>query len=86
MTAAQEGDEEAYESLLGAILPLLRTITARRLGDPSSVEDVVQTVLLSIHRRRIEATERAGTSPGALKVHAHRGYTALHKLLRRLRG
>lgn len=171
MTAAQEGDEEAYESLLRAILPLLRAITARRLGDLSSVEDVVQTVLLSIHRSRhtydparpfgpwlraiarnaaidalrtrtrrirrevaleepdqvmapgapdnelplspelsdaldalpakqreavellhieqlsvIEAAERAGTSPGALKVRAHRGYTALRKLLRGLRG
>ncbi len=167
MTAAQEGDEEAYESLLKAILPLLRTVTARRLEDLSSVEDVVQTVLLSIHRHRhtydparlfgpwlraiarnaatdalrtrtrrmrrevvlgepdqvmapgapdndlslspalsdaldalparqreavellhieqlsvIEAAERAGTSPGALKVRAHRGYTALRKLLR----
>ena len=33
----------------------------------------------------IEAAERAGTSRGALKVRAHRGYTALRKLLRRLR-
>ena len=35
--SAQEGDEEAYESLLRAILPLLHAITARRLGDLSSV-------------------------------------------------
>jgi RNA polymerase sigma-70 factor (ECF subfamily) len=31
-----------------------------------------------------EAAARAGTSPGALKVRAHRGYTALRKRLRGL--
>ena len=52
MAAAQEGDREAYERLLLAILPSLRQLVAVRLGDPASVEDVVQNVLLSIHRAR----------------------------------
>ena len=52
MAAAQEGDGEAYERLLREILPVLRALVARRLGDPSSVEDVVQNVLLSIHQAR----------------------------------
>ena len=170
MAAAQKGDKKAYESLLSAILPLLRRIVGRKLGDPSSVEDVVQNVLLSVHRARhtydparpfgpwcraiarnavtdalrartrrgrhelplqdpdqveapplldrdrsispllfdalaalpakqreavellhveelsvAEAAVRAGISPGALKVRAHRGYTALRKLLGDLR-
>lgn len=52
MAAAQEGDSEAYERLLRALLPPLRGFVARRLGDPSSVEDVCQNVLLLLHRAR----------------------------------
>jgi len=167
MQAAQAGDGEAYERLLRALLPPLRGFVARRLPDPHAAEDVVQTVLLSIHRARhtyrperpfgpwwravarhavidaarargrragrevafdeelhtgadpppaagadqlspglqraldalpptqreavsllhveglgvAEAARRAGTSPGALKVRAHRGYQRLRRLL-----
>ncbi len=52
MEAAQEGDGAAYGRLLLAVLPVLRRLVAGRLGDPASVEDVVQNVLLSIHRAR----------------------------------
>ena len=52
MAAAQDGDAVAYERLLRALIPALRGFVASRLGDPSSVEDVVQNVLLSIHRAR----------------------------------
>lgn len=52
MAAAQDGDSEAYERLLRALLPALRGFVASRLGDPPSVEDVCQNVLLSVHRAR----------------------------------
>ncbi len=52
MEAAQGGDRPAYERLLLAILPVLRRLVSARLGDPAGVEDVVQNVLLSIHRAR----------------------------------
>ena len=52
MAAAQEGDAGAYERLLRDILPPIRALVGRRLGDPSGVDDVVQNVLLSIHRAR----------------------------------
>jgi len=52
MAAAQEGDSVLYERLLQSVLPALRGFVGARLGDPSSVEDVVQTVLFSIHRAR----------------------------------
>ncbi len=52
MAAAQEGDADSYQRLLRALLPALRGFVMRRLGDPSGVEDVVQNVLLSIHRAR----------------------------------
>ena len=52
MAAAQRGDGAAYASLLQSILPLLRAFVRRRGVDDGEVEDVVQEVLLSIHRAR----------------------------------
>jgi len=54
MARAQQGDQDAYITLLRAITPRIRQIARRRrafLGD-SDVEDVVQDVLLSIHAVR----------------------------------
>jgi RNA polymerase sigma factor (sigma-70 family) len=52
MAAAQGGDRLAYERLLKACVPLLRRV-ARREGVPADrVDDVVQDVLLTVHRAR----------------------------------
>ena len=168
MAAAQAGDAEAYRELLDEVIPLVRGMVLRRVFDRTAAEDVVQNVLLSIHRARhtyrperpfkpwlsavtrnaiidsfreggrrrdrevevelidafaspveeghpderelspevaaavealpdkqreavrlvqieglsvVEAAERAGVTPGALKVRAHRGYKALRRSL-----
>ncbi len=52
MRAAQAGDSRAYETLLRELLPLLRGYVRRRVGDASAAEDLVQDVMLSIHRAR----------------------------------
>jgi len=52
MAAAQDGDAPAYEQLLRELLIPLRAFAMSRLGNPASVDDVVQNVLLSIHRAR----------------------------------
>jgi RNA polymerase sigma-70 factor (ECF subfamily) len=52
MAAAQNGDAGAYASLLTSLLPVLRGFVRRRGVDASAVEDVVQEVLLLIHRAR----------------------------------
>lgn len=52
MAAAQEGDADAYDRLLRELLGPLRAFAMSRLGDAASVDDVVQNVLLSIHRAR----------------------------------
>jgi len=51
MAAAQQGDAPAYETLLRDLRPLLRDFVRRRIDEPGA-EDVVQTVLLSLHRAR----------------------------------
>ncbi len=52
MAAAQTGDRAAYDTVLKASIPLVRQ-TARRQGVPAaSLDDVVQDVLLTLHRVR----------------------------------
>ncbi len=52
MTSAQAGDSATYEKLLRELLPYVRRFVRRRLFDPSATEDVVQDVLVSLHRAR----------------------------------
>jgi RNA polymerase sigma-70 factor (ECF subfamily) len=52
MAAAQEGDAAAYETLLREIAPALRVFVSARLRESAATEDVVQNVLLSLHRAR----------------------------------
>jgi RNA polymerase sigma-70 factor (ECF subfamily) len=162
MARAQDGDRDGYRELLDDLIPMLRAFLRRRVTNATDVDDVVQDVLLAVHRARhtydparpfepwlfaiarhvaidhvrrrlarsswevtaaelpdapgevdapvaprldaalgrlprtqreafemlkleglsVEAAaERAGTTPGALKVRAHRAYRALRSLL-----
>jgi RNA polymerase sigma-70 factor, ECF subfamily len=52
MAAAQDGDRIAYERLLRDIVPFIRAVIARQNRRPDRLEDVVQDVLLTLHRVR----------------------------------
>src|SRR5262245_17248276 len=52
MAAAQRGDAAAYAALLTSLLPLLRGFVRGRGVDGSEVEDVVQEIVILIHRAR----------------------------------
>jgi len=52
MAAAQRGDPEAYRMLLEDIMPVVRGMVLSRMFDRAAAEDVVQNVMLSIHRAR----------------------------------
>lgn len=52
MEQAQAGDREAYRELLLNVHPDLTRFVRRRVHDQSEVEDVVQDILLVIHRAR----------------------------------
>ena len=52
LTAAQAGDADAYRRFLGAVVPFVRTVARRRCWSEDQAEDVVQDVLLTIHRVR----------------------------------
>jgi RNA polymerase sigma factor (sigma-70 family) len=52
MAAAQAGDRAAYEALLRDCVPLIRAVALRRGVAADYLEDVVQDVLLTVHRAR----------------------------------
>jgi RNA polymerase sigma-70 factor, ECF subfamily len=59
MARAQAGDQQAYACVLKAMVPAIRAIVRRTLHDDGQVEDVVQDVLLAVHRvRHTYAPER----------------------------
>jgi RNA polymerase sigma-70 factor (ECF subfamily) len=52
MAAAQAGEASAYEKLLAELIPYLRRFVQRRLLNAAAAEDVVQNILISVHRAR----------------------------------
>src|SRR5712691_1484265 len=52
MARAQDGDRQAYRTLLQDLTPYVRSIATRCFKQPSEVEDAVQDVLLTIHMVR----------------------------------
>lgn len=52
MIAAQAGDGATYEKLLLELLPYVRRQVAHRIREPAEREDIVQNVLVSLHRAR----------------------------------
>lgn len=52
LAAAQRGDATAYRTFLGAAIPYIRAIARKRSWSEDMAEDVVQDVLLTVHRVR----------------------------------
>jgi RNA polymerase sigma-70 factor (ECF subfamily) len=52
MARAQDGESEAYHTLLSELVPVLRSWVRLKVRDTASAEDVVQEILLSLHRSR----------------------------------
>ena len=52
MEQAQAGDQLAYTRLLKALVPVIRGQIRKQLTDQALVEDVIQDVLLTVHRVR----------------------------------
>jgi RNA polymerase sigma-70 factor (ECF subfamily) len=52
MARAQAGDQEAYRELLDDVAHVLHGFLRRRVADANEVEDVLQDVLMAMHRAR----------------------------------
>jgi RNA polymerase sigma factor (sigma-70 family) len=52
MAAAQAGDSAAYQTLLRDCIPIIKSVARRRGVSGDRIDDVVQDVLLTVHRAR----------------------------------
>lgn len=52
MAKAQQGDRSAYEMLLRACIPMIRRVARGRGVASDRLDDVVQDVLMTVHRAR----------------------------------
>jgi len=84
MAAAQAGDRAAYEALLRDCVPLIKAIADRQGVPPDHIDDVVQDVLLTIHRAR-QTYDPARSFSGWLRIIAERRAIDLLRRLGRQR-
>jgi RNA polymerase sigma-70 factor (ECF subfamily) len=82
MAAAQTGDRAAYEALLRDCVPLIRAMAGRQGVPPDRCDDVVQDVLLTIHRAR-QTYDPARSFTAWLRVIAERRAIDLLRHVRR---
>jgi RNA polymerase sigma factor (sigma-70 family) len=71
MASAQAGDRAAYETLLRECVPLIKAVADRQGVPADQVDDVVQDVLLTIHRAR-QTFDPARSFNGWLRIIAER--------------
>lgn len=83
MVRAQDGDQEAYNRLLKGMVPAIRSLVRRRIIDEALREDVVQDVLLTIHRVRRTYDPARPILPWVSAIATSRAIDALRRTGRR---
>lgn len=82
MAAAQDGDKAAYARLLADVTPFVRVLARRRCADPDRAEDVVQEVLLTLHRVRHTYDPARPFTPWLAAIAGRRSIDALRRRVR----
>ena len=82
MAAAQGGDALAYQALLRACVPFAAAAARRHGVPPDRVEDVVQDVLLTVHRARATYDPQRPFLPWLRAIAQRRAIDALRRRYR----
>lgn len=83
MARAQDGDRQAYRTLLEDLAPYLRSIARRCFKQPSDAEDAVQDVLLTVHMVRHAYDPSRPFGPWLLAIANRRIIDRLRREMRR---
>ncbi len=84
MLLAQDGDRDAYQTLLLSVAPYLRAITLRYLGRGEDAEDAVQEILLVVHDIRHTYERGRPFKPWLNTIASRRCIDLLRRRARRL--
>lgn len=79
LAAGQKGDNEAYRAFLKAILPFVRSLARRRSWSEEMAEDVVQDVLLTVHRIRHTYEPGRPVKPWLAAIASRRAVDAMRR-------
>lgn len=79
LAAAQAGDAGAYRAFLRAAAPFVRALARRRVAGGDAVENVVQDVLLTVHRIRHTYEPGRPVEPWLASITARRAIDALRR-------
>lgn len=82
MEGAQQGDREAFRTLVNEIGPVITNFVRRRVADPTEVEDVCQEILLGIYESRHTFDARRPLEPWlfAIARYVVMNYRRRHRL------
>jgi RNA polymerase sigma-70 factor (ECF subfamily) len=83
MAGAQSGDRDAYDRLLRDIVPYIRTIAGSQHRSADRVDEVVQEVLLTVHRVRHTYDPARAFRPWLAAIARRRSIDMLRKSGRR---
>jgi RNA polymerase sigma-70 factor (ECF subfamily) len=79
LAAAQRGDAEAYRLFLASITPFVLSIARRRTGSEDRAADIVQDVLLTVHRVRHTYEPGRPVKPWIAAIAVRRSIDAMRK-------
>ena len=79
LAAAQGGDASAYRQFLHAIIPFVRSIARRRCWSSDMADDVVQDVLLTVHRVRHTYQPGRAVEPWLAAIAVRRSIDAMRR-------
>ena len=83
MAQAQDGDRQAYRTLLEGITPYIRSLARRCFKQPTDVDDAVQDVLLNVHMVRHAYDPRRPFGPWLVAIANRRIIDRLRRDTRR---
>jgi RNA polymerase sigma-70 factor (ECF subfamily) len=79
MTAAQNGDRDAYRKLLEDVSAAIRAFLLAKLGDVPLLDDCTQECLLGIHRARHTYDPARAFRPWLFAIVRHKAVDALRR-------